>query len=252
MIRCLPWIFALVPLFCISSAQAQTCSSYTGNPLVRFETSLGDFYVVLCSSDSSVATTVDNFLDYVDSGAYTTTGFVHRALTPAESGSFGIIQGGGYYIDGSAVATVATNPPIPLQAGLSNLRGTIAMARTSLPDSATSQWFINTEDNVVFDPGPGQDGYAVFGEVLGTGMDVVDAIVDQQKWNINSVYFPTTPLIDYPGDGSSVLPYFVYVTDVVDVPEPTLLMQLVPGTFALLGLGHLRRRERKSREDVDA
>ena len=82
-------------------------------------------------------------------------------------------------------------------------------------------------------------------------MDVVDAIVEQQKWNINPIYFPTTPLIDYPGDGSSVLPYFVYVTDVVDVPEPTLLMQLVPGAFALLGLTGLRRCKMKSREDVD-
>ena len=231
----------------VSSAAAQNCV-VSGNPMVRFETTLGEFNVVLCSSEPSVTTTVDNFLDYVDSGAYTTTGFVHRALTPALSGSFGIIQGGSFYIQaGTTVANVVTQPPIPLEAGFSNLRGTLAMARTSVPDSATSGWFINTEDNLVFDPGPGQDGYAVFGQVVANGMDVVDAIVNQQNWNFGTA-FTNLPLIDFPNDGSSPLPYLVYVTDVVFVPEPALTLQLVAGALTLVGLERHRRRRNGPRD----
>ena len=246
MARC----FLVCTLFLVGlSSHAQAvCTADPANPLVGFGTSLGHFYVELCAADSSVATTVDNFLDYVESGAYTNTGFVHRAVSLQDSGSFGIIQGGGYFIEDGLAAAVVTDPPIPLQAGLSNLRGTIAMARTSDPNSATSQWFINTQDNLIFDPAPGQDGYAVVGRVILDGLDVVDDIVDQEKWNLNPSAFPSVPLIDYPNDGSSVLPYLVYVTDVYVVPEPSAILQMMSGIFALMGFQKIRGSNRKARE----
>ena len=85
-----------------------------------------------------------------------------------------MIQGGGYIPAGTQKTT---GDPIVLESdnGLKNKRGTIAMARTPEPDSATSQFFINLIDNVHLDNSPTNDGYAVFGEVV-EGMDVVDAI----------------------------------------------------------------------------
>jgi peptidyl-prolyl cis-trans isomerase B (cyclophilin B) len=85
-----------------------------------------------------------------------------------------VIQGGGYTVDGTLKAT---HDPIVLEAdnGLSNTRGTIAMARTSVPDSATTQFFVNHVDNTFLDSTGNNDGYAVFGE-LTSGLEVLDAI----------------------------------------------------------------------------
>jgi peptidyl-prolyl cis-trans isomerase A (cyclophilin A) len=132
-------------------------------PRVRFETSLGGFTVQLNPEKAPV--TVKNFLSYVDSGFYSGTIF-HRVIS-----SF-MIQGGGF---NESMAKKPTEAPIQLEAGrgLSNLRGTIAMARTSNPNSATSQFFINVVNNRNLDRLGG--GYAVFGEVI-EGMDVVDKI----------------------------------------------------------------------------
>lgn len=132
-------------------------------PRVRFETSLGSFTVQLNPEKAPIS--VKNFLSYVDSGFYTGTIF-HRVIS-----SF-MIQGGGF---NEAMAKKPTEAPIQLETGkgLSNLRGTIAMARTSDPNSATSQFFINVVDNGNLDSLGG--GYAVFGEVI-EGMDVIDQI----------------------------------------------------------------------------
>jgi peptidyl-prolyl cis-trans isomerase A (cyclophilin A) len=113
--------------------------------------------------------TVENFLKYVDDRFYDGTIF-HRIIAGF------IIQGGGY--TEGMVPVPPTYPAIPLEArnGLRNLRGTIAMARTSQPNSATSQFFINLRDNPNLDyPKPDGHGYAVFGAVT-QGLDVVDSI----------------------------------------------------------------------------
>ena len=132
-------------------------------PKVRFETNKGAFVVKLNSAKAPV--TVKNFLRYVDSGFYAGTTF-HRVISGF------MIQGGGFTPE---MSKKDTNAPIPLEVGkgLSNHRGTIAMARTSDPNSATSQFFINVVNNRKLDVLGG--GYAVFGEVV-EGMDVVDAI----------------------------------------------------------------------------
>ena len=134
---------------------------------VKLSTSLGD--VVLELEREKAPKTVDNFLQYVRAGHYNGTIF-HRVIDGF------MIQGGGYKAD---MSEKPTRPPIALESrnGLSNLRGTVAMARTGIPDSATAQFFINVNDNTMLDQANARDGngYAVFGKVV-EGMDVVDKI----------------------------------------------------------------------------
>ncbi|MFZ4552224.1 MAG: peptidylprolyl isomerase [Aquabacterium sp.] len=134
---------------------------------VRLSTSMGDIVVQLDAAKAPK--TVDNFVQYVKAGHYNGTVF-HRVIE-----SF-MIQGGGMTPD---LREKPTRAPIPLESrnGLSNVRGSIAMARTNVPDSATSQFFINVKDNLFLDAArsPDGNGYAVFGKVV-QGMDVVDKI----------------------------------------------------------------------------
>jgi peptidyl-prolyl cis-trans isomerase A (cyclophilin A) len=135
-------------------------------PRVLLTTSLGD--ITLQLDPEKAPKTVANFLEYVKSGHYDGTVF-HRVMDGF------MIQGGGFTPEMNQKPTKA---PIPLEArsGLKNERGTVAMARTAVPDSATSQFFINVVDNPRLDyPNPDGNGYAVFGKVV-AGMDVVDKI----------------------------------------------------------------------------
>jgi peptidyl-prolyl cis-trans isomerase A (cyclophilin A) len=139
------------------------------NPVVVIKTNMGDITVELDQEKAPV--TVANFLQYVENKHFDGTVF-HRVI-----GTF-MIQGGGF-AQGNPPTEKSTLPPIRNEArtsGLSNLRGTIAMARTSAPHSATSQFFINVADNKNLDPGGfSPDGYAVFGKVT-DGMETVDQI----------------------------------------------------------------------------
>jgi peptidyl-prolyl cis-trans isomerase A (cyclophilin A) len=136
-------------------------------PVVVLTTSLGRIKIGLNKDKAPI--TVDNFIKYVHAGHYDGTIF-HRVMP-----SF-MIQGGGMDPD---MTERPTRPPIKNEArnGLRNSRGTVAMARTEDPSSATSQFFINVKDNHALDFGIRGAGYAVFGEVL-EGMDVVDKIVN--------------------------------------------------------------------------
>ena len=133
--------------------------------IVVLTTSMGNIEIKLATKEAPVTT--ENFLSYVEDDYFDGTIF-HRVIPGF------MIQGGGFTPDGTEKTT---GDPIALESdnGLKNERGTIAMARTSNPDSATSQFFINLVDNARLDKGSGSDGYAVFGEVV-EGMDVVDAI----------------------------------------------------------------------------
>ena len=134
---------------------------------VRLSTSMGD--IVLQLDAEKAPRTVANFVQYVQAGHYAGTVF-HRVIDGF------MIQGGGMSPD---MQEKPTGAPIALESrsGLSNLRGTVAMARTMLPDSATAQFFINLGDNLRLDAVNSADGngYAVFGKVI-EGMDVVDRI----------------------------------------------------------------------------
>jgi peptidyl-prolyl cis-trans isomerase A (cyclophilin A) len=134
---------------------------------VRLKTSAGDIVVEL--DRAKAPKTVDNFVSYVKAGQYDGTIF-HRVIP-----NF-MIQGGGMSKDMSEKPTKA---PIALESrsGLINQRGTIAMARTADPNSATAQFFLNLKDNAFLDQANARDGqgYAVFGKIV-SGMEVVDKI----------------------------------------------------------------------------
>lgn len=133
--------------------------------LVQFETSAGAFIVQLDPERAPLS--VENFLKYVNEGFYTGTIF-HRVVSGF------VIQGGGFTRD---LKLKQPQPGIPNESGngLSNRRGTIAMARTGEPHSGDSQFYINLADNPPLDPKPTRWGYAVFGEVI-QGMEVIDDI----------------------------------------------------------------------------
>ncbi len=135
------------------------------NPRVLMKTSDGDIVIELYAEKSPV--TVENFLSYVDAGYYDGTVF-HRVIS-----NF-MIQGGGFT---SEMKEKLTRDPIVNESSnkLHNTRGTLAMARTSDPNSAAAQFFINQRSNLRLDWTPGNEGYAVFGEVV-EGMQVVDII----------------------------------------------------------------------------
>jgi peptidyl-prolyl cis-trans isomerase A (cyclophilin A) len=154
---------------------------------VRLATSQGD--IVLQLDAEKAPKTVANFLQYVKAGHYSGTVF-HRVIDGF------MIQGGGMTAD---LSEKPTKPPIPLEArnGLSNQRGTLAMARTMVPDSATAQFFINVNDNLFLDAANARDGngYAVFGRVI-EGMDVVDKIKSAPTGTKNGQQnVPTQPVL---------------------------------------------------------
>lgn len=165
------WLLALVvPALALSVSSTSALASGKGKAAagtrVAIETSAGQIVVELFPDKTPV--TVKNFLDYVKAGYYDGLIF-HRVIAGF------MIQGGGFTPD---LKPRKVRAPIALEAGrgLSNLRGTLAMARTSDPNSATSQFFVNVVDNQRLDELGG--GYCVFGKVI-KGMDVVDGIAKQ-------------------------------------------------------------------------
>jgi peptidyl-prolyl cis-trans isomerase A (cyclophilin A) len=156
--------FGCTALLAFAPAFSQTTA--VAHPVVLLKTTLGDIKVEL--DPQAAPKTVANFLQYVSSGQYAGTIF-HRVIPGF------MIQGGGF---DAKLNERSTRAPIPLESrnGLKNTAGTIAMARTSNPDSATAQFFINTANNPSLDyPGHDGHGYAVFGHVT-EGLDVVAKI----------------------------------------------------------------------------
>lgn len=152
-------------------------------PKIKMDTTLGEIMLELDPSKAPI--TVDNFLNYTESGFYTNKIF-HRVIK-----NF-MIQGGGFTTN---LVQSATQDPIKLEVGkgLSNVRGSIAMARTNALDSATSQFFINAIDNLFLDTSSG--GYAVFGKVT-SGLDVVDKIQNVATGTQSGMAdVPNTPVV---------------------------------------------------------
>src|SRR6478609_3447810 len=161
-------LWSLVVLFLTLAAGP----ALAANPQVEIETTAGTIKLELYPE--ATPKTVENFLKYVNAGSYTGTQF-HRVIKGF------MIQGGGYDAE---FRERPTRPPVPIEseqsvkAGLSNKPGTVAMARTGDPNSATSQFFINVGDNKRLDfrsPDAQGYGYTVFGKVV-SGMDVVNKI----------------------------------------------------------------------------
>lgn len=235
------------------------------NPVVRFTTTEGSFDVELCGELSTLCSgvapgTVTNFLNYVDRDAYQNS-LIHRNAVPPKYPARFVIQGGGFFLDSDdIIRAIPTDPAITNTFNQSNKRGTIAMARGGVVDSATSQWFVNLSDNAGVPPN-GLDfqngGFTVFGIVSGDGMLVVDAIADLGYRNFytvnglpsaffNPIFDPSsikanfaeTPMqsgfvpVTVPQDA---IPYFVTM-NITRVPEAgaALASAVALGTLAVL------------------
>ena len=161
------------------------CAHAQAAPSVQFQTSAGDFVIEL--NAEKAPKTVENFLQYVNDKHYEGTVF-HRVIDGF------MVQGGGFTL---AMAQKPTRGPIPLEAanGLRNDRGTIAMARSGNPNSATAQFFVNVVDNPGLNaPQPDGFGYAVFGKVS-SGMETIDKIRALPTGNKSGMQnVPLTPI----------------------------------------------------------
>ena len=158
------------------------------NPFVLMETTLGNVKIELFEKEAPIS--VKNFLEYANSGYYSNTVF-HRVIPGF------MAQGGG--LTANLTPKWGDRPPIKNEAdnGLKNDRGTISMARTGDPNSATSQFFINVVNNNMLNrPNPDGFGYAVFGKVI-EGMDVVDKMIAAPQTRKNSVFqnVPNEPIV---------------------------------------------------------
>lgn len=169
----------LISLICLFSASVMAA------PNVEVETSMGNFTIELDSDNAPITTA--NFLRYVEDGSYEGTVF-HRVIRGF------MAQGGGFDTDMNQIKTYA---PIKNESsnGLKNNTATIAMARTSNPDSATRQFFINYNDNDFLNPSAKGPGYAVFGKVT-KGFKVVEEMAMQQTASIGNYHdVPVTAIV---------------------------------------------------------
>ncbi len=177
-----------------------------GAVVVRFATTLGNYDVRLYQTRTPL--TVQNFLNYSTSNRWDGT-FIHRApdlnVGTSQNPVYEpfVVQGGGFKLAPSpqglfGATHIASDPPVQNEPGLTNARGTIAMAKVGGdPNSATSEWFVNMRNNAV--GGPALDtqngGFTVFGRVVGNGMAVLDAIQALQV--INGGGFSDVPVLDF-------------------------------------------------------
>ena len=180
------WMLALALLPMFAHAATQSPAAPTTQPTVVMETSYGALTIAL--DNRKAPQTVANFLSYVKDGSYDGSLF-HRVIPGF------VVQGGGY--DGN-YQSLPSHDPVQNESknGLSNQRGTIAMARTSAPHSATRQFYVNLQDNSPLDAGADW-GYTVFGKVV-SGQEVLDQIASKptgpsEELGANDV--PLTPIV---------------------------------------------------------
>ncbi len=205
--------------------------------VVTMETTLGNINIELY--DSAAPLTVVNFLNYVQDGDYVNS-FIHRSVPGF------VIQGGGFQYDANldAFSSVPTDAPVANEFSLSNVRGTLAMAKVGGdPNSATSQWFFNLSDNSAnLDYQNG--GFTVFGQVLGNGMDIVDAIAALPLYNMTGINpaFANVPLDGYTGTFNPAN-QLVQITNVSvsAVPLPAAVWLFGSGMLGLIGVARRKR-----------
>ncbi|MDP9170620.1 MAG: peptidylprolyl isomerase [Acidobacteriota bacterium] len=181
------------------------------NPTVRFHTNVGDIDVLLTPDVAPL--TVSNFINYVSSGTYINT-IIHRSVPGF------VIQGGGYQLINHLPVPAATNPAIANEFNVTNSRGTIAMAKTSDPNSATDQWFFNLANNGSSLDSAANGAFTVFGHITNAaGLAVMDKIASFPVYNYDNASLTQVPLNNYKGtlqDGNWVL-----VTSIVQLPVLT-------------------------------
>ncbi len=196
----------------------------------RLTTTLGDIFIEFVNGatleNGGVVTpanaTVNRIRSYLATGSAADASpntfdgvFFHRASVGP---NFSIIQSGGFKVQpGLEIVDVAPKPPLKNQFLAANTRGTLAMARTADPDSATNQWFINLADNSQVFGTDNTGGYVVFARILGNGIRVADAIGALPTWGFNPP-FNELPLRGYNGQGSPALSQFINVRTFREVP----------------------------------
>ncbi len=202
----------LLALFCLYSAAgiAALCGAET---VVRFHTSLGDIDVLMDTTNAPK--TVANFLSYVNGGDYTNSIF-HRSVPGF------IIQGGGYYISNGQLLEITAQPPVVNEYKDSNVRGTIAMAKTANNvNSATDEWFFNLIDNSS-NLNNQDGGFTAFGTIIDNqGLAVMDAIAALQTVDASGSFgsaFTNLPVINY--SGNLTTDNLVYVDSITVQPAP--------------------------------
>jgi peptidyl-prolyl cis-trans isomerase A (cyclophilin A) len=162
-------------IICVSLlALSSLCLAQSASPKVLLTTTAGDITIELYPEDAPIS--VENFIGYVNENFYDGVIF-HRVIKDF------MIQTGGHRFD--MTPKPPSKPPIVNESnnGLKNVKYSVAMARTRIPDSATSQFFINHKDNAFLDGQKGRPGYAVFGKVV-KGMDVVEKIANSKTKNL--------------------------------------------------------------------
>jgi|GEM_PF-6917154 len=241
------WVsVAAVSMVCLGAEGA------LAGPIVSFNTNVGTIQVQLFQDEAPE--TVENFLHYVTTGAYSNT-FIHRVVNQS---TFKIVQGGGYSVNGvpfpPAPAHIPTFAEIPLEYNLPNAAGTIAMARKTAPDSATSEFFFNVSDNTS-NLGPSNNGgYTVFGKVLGNGLSLLSAISSVPRLNDFAPGYngtatdPTNllgpiPLLNFSLQQSTITASNLIIINSVTVPESSTIAPMVAGAAGLLVVVRRRRRQ---------
>jgi cyclophilin family peptidyl-prolyl cis-trans isomerase len=234
----------------LALAAARPAAADIVNPIVRF-TFLGSYSMDVELFQDAVPDTVNNFLSYVESGAYTNT-ILHRSTTYVQPGpgqtlaDVGhVVQGGGFaklfQLTGPEVTPIQPGAPIDLDAILPHTKGTIAMARGEDPNSATNQWFFNTKDNPIYN-----GSYTVFGQIT-AGIEVLDLFASLGVYSDNlDVYTsPTTfepvPFGELPIAFAGSTPLLVTATSVAVVPEPSTLALAAGGIGLALAAARRKR-----------
>ena len=166
-------LLSLITSFVVVASLAWGQPLRAADPVVILKTSMGEIDIQLDPKHAPIST--ENFLNYVKDGFYNGTIF-HRIIPGF------VVQGGGFTPD---MTQKPTKAPIKNEAtnGLKNYKGTISMARTNDPDSATSQFFLNLSDNAMLDPSMESAGYAVFGKIT-RGVDVLEKMAGVQTTTV--------------------------------------------------------------------
>jgi peptidyl-prolyl cis-trans isomerase A (cyclophilin A) len=221
----------------------------TGQKFVRFTTTLGNVDVELFAG--SQPKTVANFLTYVNSGAAANGGYNGCVIQRAENSTAPyIIQGGQYFIADNGINEITSRGPIPGEPGIPNTAGTIAMALSTGPDSATDAWFFNLADNTDLDSSNNGGPFTVFGQVIEDGMDTLNAIAGLETYNLSAsldpdfnAAFTQVPLLHgFDAAAGPSADDFVYTGKIAVVP----VTAQVAGNPALLRIKVLKN----SRPDV--
>ncbi len=195
--------------------------------VVRFETTVGVIDIEMYDDEAPV--TVNNFLNYVNRGDYDGT-VIHRT----DPGF--VAQGGGFRFLGNRIfEAIPTDPPIVNEAQISNTIGTISMARTSNPDSATSQWFFNLANNTGLDSTNNDEGFAVFGKVI-RGLETLNLMESLLRINFFDAtptgVFGEFPLYTYDEGNNPQQSNPVLASNVVEITRAYVLseqFQITPG-----------------------